>query len=286
MRELRNYRLRKMKVQDIDLRADALINTRGNVNPKSNSIVQGLIRAKKARKYLDIGANYGEVIFSINRLRKIEVVAIEPHPRIVDCLKLTCEINKLTINIFNLAVGSKTRNALLIQEDAWSGTSKLNESSSKKLSKENFFPVRVEKIDNLISASKFNTVTKIDVEGHEIEVLAGGPHYFYNLKNWTVLEILHLNQGQIDFLLNNFYIYVFDLRLLNIYQITDSKLIFTNRSKYYLQDAIISKKPLNFYDRILLLFWIRYEIVFYQLMFLLLQNFSKLKKAIISDRLF
>lgn len=141
MRLLRNYKLRLMYVQDRDLRADSLINSRGNVNPKSNAILQALIRSYHPTAYIDIGANYGEMIFSISKINKIQVYAFEPHPYIYNCLKSSIELTNIKASIFNLAIGKESKTITLIQKDAWSGTTRVDNQLSSNEGYENIFSV-------------------------------------------------------------------------------------------------------------------------------------------------
>lgn len=156
MRLLRNYKLRLMYVQDRDLRADSLINSRGNVNPKSNAILQALIRSYHPTAYIDIGANYGEMIFSISKINKIQVYAFEPHPYIYNCLKSSIELTNIRASIFNLAIGKESKTITLIQKDAWSGTTRVDNQLSSNESYENIFSVKLTSLDEIFIGKNLN----------------------------------------------------------------------------------------------------------------------------------
>jgi len=280
LRLLRNYKLRLMYVQDIDLRADSLINSRGNINPKSNAILQALIHSYHPTEYVDIGANYGEMIFNISKIENIKVYAFEPHPHIYECLKKSIEFNNITASIFNLAVGKESKTVSLIQKEAWSGTARIENQTSSNSNYENIFSVQLTSLDEIfINEALKRAITKIDVEGNEIEVLLGGVKYFSNSSNITLIEIIHLNKEQIQRILNDFNMYAYSRNLYKLYKIESYDSLHSMRSKIYGQDAILTLRPLNFNERVKLIVWAKYELLIYKILFNVINLVSKLKRA-------
>jgi FkbM family methyltransferase len=117
---------------------------------------------KKKEKFLDIGANIGNHSIFFSKIFK-KVYSFEPHPKIYPILKYnTKDIkNKKT---YNFGLSDKKKNVLMTDGDHLGG------SSIKKIGKRK---VRIDKLDNIFKYKKIDFI-KIDVEGHELEVLKGG----------------------------------------------------------------------------------------------------------------
>jgi FkbM family methyltransferase len=119
---------------------------------------------------LDVGANTG--IFSIKQAsRGARIYAFEPHPQVYSRLLRNVAENSLagTVSTFHVALGSRPGRAALKTKASTVVTQvEFDDAGS----------VRVESLDGTIPALGLEKVDllKLDVEGAEAEILAGGTH--------------------------------------------------------------------------------------------------------------
>lgn len=123
----------------------------------------------RADTIVDIGANVG--FFSIlSRILYPEskIYAFEPIPRTFSCLKKNFA-DDLFIKFFCLALSNKKEKTKMTFDPNNSAVSSVAESGCLK--------VETERLDNIIKDEKIKKIDllKIDVEGHETEVLTGAP---------------------------------------------------------------------------------------------------------------
>jgi FkbM family methyltransferase len=126
---------------------------------------------------IDIGANIGYVtgLMAARLGPRGEVLAFEPHPKIFAQLVLNIGdwANRpiATIRPFRLALSSDTGSAYLEEPgnfDRNSGTSRVTANGASCLR------INVARLDDICSEHGAVDFVKLDVEGHELEVLLGG----------------------------------------------------------------------------------------------------------------
>lgn len=127
-------------------------------------------------KILDIGANLGQNLLLFCSQTK-EVTAFEPNPGCLEEIKKSLEYNRYTPRLVHAAVGSVQGELILRWPTgcSWYGTvsdtAHLNQMGYEKFEE---YRVRVVALDQEVSISGEKILLKIDVEGHEIDVLQGG----------------------------------------------------------------------------------------------------------------
>lgn len=140
---------------------------------------------------LDIGANIG--YFSALLGRKVgasgRVVAFEPVPTTARQLELTKAANNSNnLTIFECGLGRQKTTASIHYDEAISGNSSLyaRASSAGAISTQ----IEIETLDGLFAQKKIPRCqfVKMDVEGHEMETLAGGRNYLRESNPYILYE--------------------------------------------------------------------------------------------------
>lgn len=136
---------------------------------------------------LDIGANYGECLFSLSYNNETSIIGIEANTKLIPHLLQSKENhpNKKQIAIFNILAGDKKdENAHIYIDLDWSGTSSAVEGiqAHKNLKRQT---IAEDTVDNILLtkySDKQNLVFKIDVEGYEPYVLSGMKQSITNMQ--------------------------------------------------------------------------------------------------------
>jgi len=127
---------------------------------------------KSDSTYVDIGANRGQVLAEAVRVApRARHIAFEPIPSLADEVALRFP----TVDCRRLAVGARAETARFChfqKLDGWSGLQR-NEQISDEQGEPVFIDVQVSTLDAELRETP-PTVIKIDVEGAELDVLAGG----------------------------------------------------------------------------------------------------------------
>lgn len=176
--------------------------------------------------YFDVGANVG--IYSLKIAQKIggkgTVHAFEASPRIYERLKYNCELNSFASNLFphHVAVCEEEKRVTFCEGPAhasgWGSISDYGED--KRL------PGKVEvrgiSIDRFMKEHEIEKVDfmKIDVEGHEFDVLQGAHVALKNRAIRTILiefnsELMALKNKSLADFLETFYSYGYTLSPFN-----------------------------------------------------------------------
>jgi len=141
---------------------------------------------------LDIGANYGSYSYITLLNNNIEVLAFEPNPEVVEDFRHILQTNEIpNVTVHDFGLSNATFRADLCFPTSNIGMGKIAKTKRSK---------------NLISNCKFTTldslnldqvdIVKIDVEGHELEVLEGARETFQRCKP-KFLQI-EVNSGDIQ----------------------------------------------------------------------------------------
>ena len=129
----------------------------------------GRIADRKASLFVDIGANLGLYSLSVaTAFPDCEIVAFEPDRRNFGQLHGNLFLNNLQdrVRVEPFALSSAAGQTRFVRHDAENrGRSRLGEDGG--------FLVEVRRLDDLLPVSGRNIVIKIDVEGHERDVIAG-----------------------------------------------------------------------------------------------------------------
>lgn len=154
---------------------------------------------KKNAVILDIGANIGNhSVYWAVRSNAKRIYSFEPIKDTFKILKKNVEINELSekIKIFNIGLSDKKINgsvSLYVQNNIGGIHVKQNENGTLLL----------EKLDNIKIAEDVVDFVKIDVEGHEFQVLQGAEETLKKYKPTIFVEIFPDNKQKVhEFLIN------------------------------------------------------------------------------------
>jgi len=141
---------------------------------------------------IDVGANLGE--WTVPLARKAgaggRVLAVEPNPLIAEALGRTLVINNLRqARVLAVALSDRAGNATLVLDTASSGESRLAEPRPG----ERGVAVPARRLDDLAAEHGLDRLdlVKIDVEGHERQVLEGGAQTLARFRPALVIESGH-----------------------------------------------------------------------------------------------
>jgi FkbM family methyltransferase len=160
------------------------------INYEMIQIIENYYKENKKIKNhaVDIGANIGFMTAYFSKNWK-KTTAFEPGPNAFECLKLNC--NKENIILYNLALSDNEGQVLFAQ----GGRSEIDQIVlSDKVLKKNWKTIPIHtsyldkfQLDNL-------DLIKIDVEGHELQVIKGAINTIKKNKPLIVLEISFENK--------------------------------------------------------------------------------------------
>ena len=169
--------------------------------------------------FIDIGANCGYYsIFIAKNISDITIESYEPNKEAFFKFKKTLEINpvlKEKINIYNFGLSVEKRE-LKMQSMVKHGYSQTGGSAViENISYENFdvYDAQFEIGDKIINQNKNTIAIKIDVEGHELNVLKGLKNIITNNKIIIQIEIFEKNFKKVNnFLTSQGYKIIYEIK--------------------------------------------------------------------------
>lgn len=191
--------------------------TESNIRKILQSVVHLLDKKKDEGCFLDVGANIGIYTWEVrNYSPNRKIIAFEPDPNNFDLLQMTLQHSDLkNINILPLGLSSVSIKATFLQDDLTSATGTLEtenkpwveqylNGSAKKIF------VNTTTIDEVITNPPTPSFVKIDVEGHELEVLQGAKKILNQEKPVLLVESFPPKQKKVIRYLQNIDYQIFD----------------------------------------------------------------------------
>jgi len=149
--------------------------------------------------FLDIGANAGKYSIMIgNQFPDSKIYAFEPNPTTFKILKKNIELNDLNTRVkpFNIGISDSEGKLSFSAVNQNTGLSRIVPDGEAFAGELNIIPVKsVDEIalENSIDPKEIKLV-KIDVEGHEYEVVVGAKNTFQEMKSGSrILIEIHPN---------------------------------------------------------------------------------------------
>ena len=143
----------------------------------------------------DVGANIGLYTWEVSKIsphRKI--LAFEPDPENIKLLQKTLSVANLqNLEICKYAVSNRVSEVLFFQDSLTSATGCVAGKDKPWIEQylnisANEIRVKTNTLDSVISDDNNPSLIKIDVEGHEVEVLEGGRNTLIKIKPLLILE--------------------------------------------------------------------------------------------------
>ena len=98
---------RTIYVDSNDARGRSLIQSGGNLNPKSRAMWQALLAEREWTHVIDVGANYGEMLVGVELPRSATAIALEPNPFVVPYLQRTLQDAGLGVKLIAKAASAR-----------------------------------------------------------------------------------------------------------------------------------------------------------------------------------
>ena len=160
--------------------------------------------------FFDVGANVGLYTWKVRDvcpLRKI--LAFEPDPANIQLLEKTLIEAKLqNLVIFKCALSNRGGEVMFSQDRLTSATGCVSGNDKPWVEQylngsSNEISVKTETLDSVVRKNKIPSLIKIDVEGHEIEVIEGGKHTLSEVKPLLIIESFPPKKDAVLSLLHN-----------------------------------------------------------------------------------
>ena len=160
-----------------------------------NKIVKELDNQMDQGWFFDIGANVGLYTWEVREACPTRnILAFEPDPENIKLLEKTLgEANLQNLEICQSALSNQTGDASFFQDTLTSATGCVGGNDKPRIeqylnSSSNEIRVKTETIDSIVKDDKTPSLIKIDVEGHEVEVLQGGRNTLNEAKPLLIIE--------------------------------------------------------------------------------------------------
>jgi FkbM family methyltransferase len=208
-----NARGRRIHLMPGDARAETVAAHAGAVYPHSNALWRSALEMRVWDVVVDIGANYGEMLADADLAGPAQVVAYEPSSSVLPALRQTIAELPFVVELRERAVSDTVGVAEFTIDETWSGMSSLLVGAAGDTHSVRTEEVAVTTIDaDFAGSGSASICMKIDVEGHDLHVLAGARATLARASGSAVMiEILHFTPEQIAELAAEWRMYLADL---------------------------------------------------------------------------
>ena len=166
---------------------------------------------------VDIGANYGEMLLATELPVAARVLCFEPNVAVLPFLRRSLAESGIAIELREVALGGESAMADFLRDTVWSGRSGLaitHRTDAHHPMESVTVPVCTLDSELKQELELGHTVcVKMDVEGAELEVLAGARTLVASHSPWVIMvEILHMDAFEKARLAREFVMRVMDRR--------------------------------------------------------------------------
>jgi len=171
-----------------------------NYEPIQLDVLRSLVRRLPRCTFLDIGANIGAYsVIIANEPNVFKVYAFEPVPSLIKELRINFSLNHLEskVDVHEVVLSNESGEASFVVRSEHAGDGGVLETHQfKSLPYKSIELFKKDALDNILSMENENLVCKIDVEGHELEVLQGAERTLKKNKGYLQIETLNANQAK------------------------------------------------------------------------------------------
>jgi len=179
------------------------------INKLVTNIAKELDSQKDSGWFFDVGANVGLYTWEVREvcpLRKI--LAFEPDPENIKLLEKTLNgANFQNVEICRCALSNQLAEVSFFQDNLTSATGCVTGKDKPWIEEylngsANEIRVKTKTLDSVVRQNRTPSLIKIDVEGHEVEVLLGGKNTLCGAKPLMIIESFPPKQSTVLFLLD------------------------------------------------------------------------------------
>ena len=242
-------------------------------NYRKNSMSFSVIRKcdfddHKELKFLDIICNYENIflfdcgsnfgfysLYVASRKNKNKIIAFEASPNTFRELEENIKLNSFSsIQAMNLAISNTDKGEVSFYESEKDWESSINYLNFKKKSELKISSTTLDKVSNKKDLKNYAVVIKLDVEGHEMNVIEGGLDLISNYSPLIIIEFSKFigQNEKFNYLYLEDFLKKFDYEIYNInYQRTELDALIKEMNKlpknmYGIGNNFLVKKKSNF----------------------------------------
>jgi len=146
---------------------------------------------------IDIGSNIGYYALLERKIVGVEgkVIAIEPSPINLHYLRRNLALNKFDdVEVFNYAISNFDGQCLLLHDKSHSNLSKVLNKDIEKSCESQLFEVPCKSLDSFLKEHPLKSIDfiRMDVEGHEVEIISGA---YQTIRAFKPLLLLEIHKG-------------------------------------------------------------------------------------------
>lgn len=247
-------------VDPTENRGRVLYMTGGRTQPRLSFFWSTAVAAFEPDFVLDVGVNYGECLFSVSYPKRCRILGIEANPHLQSFIERSRKKhpNRSSIQtVYAMASDEEHEKRSFYIHKYWSGLSSAIRGQSASPDRFREHEIRSVTVDALLSKyplERSKLLFKIDVEGHEENVLKGMLHTIARcprMLGFIEFDSKYLSGSGTDvnafltFLQERFSIYVYpsNQELVHIRQISMEKLQHLFKKKHIHTDFILASSP-------------------------------------------
>lgn len=175
------------------------------------SLAEKLDEIKNRGWFFDVGANVGLYTWEVAKVcPKRKILAFEPDPENLELLEMTQkEAGLKNLSLCPKALSNQNNKVTFYQDPLTSATGCIKGKEKPWIEEylngsTNQITVNAMTMDSEVEDNKLPSLIKIDVEGHEIEVLKGAVHTLSNAKPLLIIESFPPKQENVISLIQDF----------------------------------------------------------------------------------
>ena len=186
---------------------------RQQIEPGINKLVTNIAKELDNQNdqgwFFDVGANVGLYTWDVRKAcPNRNILAFEPDPENIKLLEKTlAKANLQNLEICQSALSNKAGEASFFQDTLTSATGCVGGNDKPWIElylngSSNEIRVKTKTLESVVIESRTPSLIKIDVEGHEVEVLQGGRNVLCEAKPLLIIESFPPKQSTVLSLLN------------------------------------------------------------------------------------